>query len=406
MYPDLSYLFHDLFGTDVDNWTSIFKTFGLLLACAFVGAGWVLRAELKRHEEEGTIKPYKSTVDVNDTTTKGSLFSNALTAFILGMKVPYIVQHFAEFQADPAGVIFSSKGNILIGILAMAAVASYLYMQMQKSTPDLKTIDVYPHQRTGDILILAAVSGVAGAKLFSILENLDLFFQDPWGQIFSGSGLTIYGGLIVAFIVVYRYIKKLGIPPRVMMDIAGMAILVGYAIGRLGCHFSGDGDWGIVASEMPSWWFLPEWLWSYTYPNNVNNDGLALVNCDVETYRMAAGRYVEEKCLNGCGIRYCHELEQAVYTTPVWETILSLISFGFLWMWRRKVKVAGMLFFGYMILNGVERFFIENVRVNPKYNYFGFDLSQAQYISIAFVIVGIIGMIYLWSTRKKASEHA
>lgn len=401
MYPDLSYFFHDLFGSSPDNALSIFKTFGLLLALAFLGAGWVVRSELKRHEKEGTIAPMIKRIDVNDRGTIWSIISNALTSFILGLKLPYIFQHFAEFQADPSGVIFSSKGNWIIGAIAGIATAVYLYMAREKKTSDFQELKVFPHQKTGDILILAAVSGVAGAKLFSILENLDSFYADPIGQIFSGSGLTIYGGLIVAFIVVYTYIKKIGIPPRVMMDVAGMAILVGYAIGRMGCQLSGDGDWGIVASAVPDWWILPDWIWSYTYPNNVNNDGVLLSSCDPNVFKSAVGYTIEEKCQNACGVRYCHELSQGVYPTPIYETVISLLSFGLLWMWRKKIKIAGVIFFLYMILNGIERFFIENIRVNPKYNYFGIDLSQAQYISIGFVIVGLIGIGYLWTKHRE-----
>lgn len=304
MYPDLSYLFHDLFGSSPDNGLSVFKTFGLLLALAFLGAGWVVRSELKRYEREGTIKPMVKSIDVNDRGTIWSVISNAFTSFILGLKLPYVFQYFSEFQADPSGVIFSSKGNWLIGVVAGIATAIYLYMAREKKTSDFQNVKIYPHQKTGDILILAAVSGVAGAKLFSILENLDSFYADPLGQIFSGSGLTIYGGLIVAFIVVYTYIKKIGIPPRVMMDVAGMAILVGYAIGRMGCQLSGDGDWGIVASAVPDWWILPDWIWSYTYPNNVNNDGVLLSSCDPAVFKSAAGHTIEEKCQNACGIRY------------------------------------------------------------------------------------------------------
>ena len=50
MYPDLSYFFHDLLGTDYDNWLAIFKTFGLLLATSLVLAGYVVYRELKRLE--------------------------------------------------------------------------------------------------------------------------------------------------------------------------------------------------------------------------------------------------------------------------------------------------------------------------------------------------------------------
>ena len=52
-----------------------------------------------------------------------------------------------------------------------------------------------------------------------------------------------------------------------------LVLFLTYGIGRNGCHFSGD-DWGIVLSNQPDWWFLPDWMWSYNYPNNVINEGI------------------------------------------------------------------------------------------------------------------------------------
>jgi prolipoprotein diacylglyceryltransferase len=408
MYPDLSYLFHDLFGSAVDNWVSVFKTFGLMLATAFAACAFMLRSELKRKEEEGLILPIKNTVNSGDIGTWNETLINAVIAGILVSKVPLVFKNFESFKQDPASVIFSSNGVWILGIIVAAGILAYHYYLTTKPK-EIKSVEIteHAHERTMDIIFMAAISGVAGSKLFSILENLDSFFADPVGQLFSGSGLTIYGGVIVAFIVVYRYVKKIGIKPIYMMDIAGMGILLGYGIGRIGCQLAGDGDWGIVAAAQPEWWFLPDWLWSYNYPNNVANDGVLLANCDPEAFKATyeTGRMaIEERCQTACGIRYCHELLPKVYPTPVFETIFSLIGFGILWMLRRKIKIAGMLFFLYMIYNGIERFFIEGIRVNEKYELFGFNWSQAQYISIGFLLVGIAGVVYL-SKKKPGWEN-
>ncbi|MBK8832882.1 MAG: prolipoprotein diacylglyceryl transferase [Saprospiraceae bacterium] len=118
-----------------------------------------------------------------------------------------------------------------------------------------------PHHRIGDITILAAISGIIGARLFSIIEseeNIKAFIKDPLDQLLSGSGLAIYGGLILAFITVYWYIYRKGMKPIHVMDAVAPALIMGYGVGRLGCQFSGDGDWGIVnTAPAPGWWFLP-----------------------------------------------------------------------------------------------------------------------------------------------------
>lgn len=406
MYPDLSYLFHELFGTEPDNWTSIFKTFGLLLALAFVAAGTVLRLELVRLEREGILSPVEMKVK-SDAVTIKDVIINGLIALVLGAKVPYVINNFAEFQADPASVIFSGKGSWLIGLLIGIATAAYLYSQYKKGgAKGPEVVMVSPADKTSDIVITAGISGVVGAKLFSIFENLPAFFADPMGTFFSGQGLNVYGGVLLAFFVVLYYVRRLKIDPWRMMDIGGMGILVGYAVGRMGCQFSGDGDWGIVAAAMPEWWFLPDWLWSYDFPNNVAQSGGLIESCDPDAYRDAYQRGIseEERCATACGVRYCHQLSPGVYPTSVYETLLWLGGFAVLWMWRRKIKITGIIFFLYMIYNGITRYFIEEIRVNEKYELFGMNGSQAQYISILFVLIGIAGIIYRYSTQREKSK--
>jgi prolipoprotein diacylglyceryltransferase len=401
MYPDLSYFFHDVLGSPVDNWTSVFKSFGLMLGIAFLACAWLLKSELQRLEGLGLILPMEKVNPLKNRASLQDLALNAVVVVLMGAKFPYIYSHFADFKADPASVLFSAKGSWGIGLGIGLLYGLFLYYTEQKrdlsKEPD--RLIVYPHTKTMDIILIAALSGVVGARLFSIFENMDDFFRDPLGQLLSGSGLTVYGGLILAFISVYWYVKRNGIKPVYMMDIAGMGILLGYAIGRIGCQISGDGDWGIVAAAQPSWWFLPDWLWSYHYPNNVSNEGMTVAGCNADLISAAKGT-IEERCKVICGMRYCHQLVPGVHPTPIYETVISLVGFGLLFALRNRIKIAGMLFFMYMVYNGVERFFIEQIRVNDRYDFMGLDWSQAQYISVGFVLVGLAGVYYL--SRKKA----
>lgn len=386
MYPDLSYFLHDVFGTNYDNWTSIFKTFGLLMALAFLASALVLRLELIRKEKEGIIKPTQLILSEENKSNYTSLIINAIIGFILGFKIPLIISHFDTFKLDPAGTLFSSEGNIFIGVIIAVVFGGYSYWDYKKN-PGNKAgkVIIHPYERTGDITIIAAVSGIIGARLFSILENFDSFLADPMGQIFSGSGLTIYGGLILAFLVVYFYVKKHGIPPIHMMDMASLAIVVGYGIGRLGCHFSGDGDWGIVNEvAKPGWFILPDWMWSFNYPHNVINEGIPLENCSAN---------------------YCKQLVPGVFPTSVYEFIAMGLIFTVMWKIRKRIKIPGVLFFIYLVLQGIERFLIETIRVNPRYKFLGMELSQAQYISIAFVIIGILGIFFLYKMKTKTTVN-
>ena len=373
MYPDLSYFFHDLLGTPVDNWSSIFKTFGVFLALVFVVSFFIIRSELRRKHKEGLIPVLNIKVAASSPIKEA--FFNTIFGFIVGFKVPYIYSSFTLFKKDPASMIFSTEGNFIMGCLLASIFGMYTYL-MASNKPLSKggVIGVHPADKSGDIILIAALFGVLGSRLFSILENLDAFWADPFGQMFSGAGLTIYGGLIVAFIVVFLYVKKIGIPPVQMMDIAALALLIGYGIGRMGCQFSGDGDWGIVnESAKPDWFFFPDWVWAYDYPRNV------------------ADFHQQGVKIPDCVGNFCTHLDPPVFPTPLYEIAFAIIAFSFLWMLRRRFKTPGRLFFTYLILSSFARFWVESIRVNPRYEILGLDWSQAQWISVILFIVGIIG---------------
>ncbi|MEM1220706.1 MAG: prolipoprotein diacylglyceryl transferase family protein [Bacteroidota bacterium] len=385
MYPDLSYLFHDLFGTPYDNWTSIFKTFGILLVSAILGASFFLYLELKRKKENGTFKGEKVKTKLGEGPTTTELLLQGLLGFILGFKILHAFLNFAEFKKDAAEFIFSGQGNFLGGLVGAALFAGIRYYEKQKARldkPKIITKTLYPHDRIGEITVMAALSGVVGAKVFAIIENLPAFFADPVGQFFSGNGLAIYGGLIGGFLGVGWYLRRHQIPMIHVMDAVAPALMVGYGIGRMGCHFSGDGDWGIVAGEQPDWWFLPDWLWAYDYPNNVAKDGVPI---------------------EGCEARYCSRLDPPVYPTPVYETTMAFLIAGFLRFLSIRISAPGLLFFIYLTLNGIERFFIEKIRVNIKYDITpSLQMTQAEIIAIVFMVLGLIGCYITYRQAKKA----
>ena len=157
-----------------------------------------------------------------------------------------------------------------------------------------------------------------------------------------------------------------------MLDVGGPAMMLAYGIGRMGCHFSGDGDWGTVnLSAKPSFLsWLPDWAWAYEYPNNV----LGVV------------------------------LENPVWPTPLYEVIMAFILFAILWSIRKKVKVPGVLFSIYLIFSGIERYIIEKIRVNPDYHFLGMSFTQAEMISVFFVLIGTAGIIWFKRAEKKISQ--
>jgi prolipoprotein diacylglyceryltransferase len=104
--------------------------------------------------------------------------------------------------------------------------------------------------------------------------------------------------------------------------------------------------------------------------------------------------------IEGCLWEYCRHLSEGVYPTPIYETFFSLVIFIILWVFRKRISIAGIIFFLYVFLNGIERYFIEKIRTNPDISLFGMEATQAEYVAGLLVIIGIIGMVYLWMKRK------
>ncbi len=401
MYPDLSYLLADWFGTPADNAFSIIKMFGLLLVTAFLASAYTLQSELKRKESEGLLQAMAVRVKERQVTY-WEIISNSLLIFVLAFKLPYIVANFDEMKADPLVLIFSSKGVLPLGILFGLGCLVYMAYRKVSIEKNAKTITqiIRPHERVPDITMMAAFFGILGAKLFVILENkqsMKAFMENPIQELFSGTGLAIYGGLIVAFIAVMLYVRRFNFPPLHVMDAAAPTLILGYAVGRLGCHFSGDGDWGIVNSmTKPGWWLLPDWTWAYDYPNTVvkyinPESGNHLIEIpDCNGYRTA----------DGSRPIHCKKLAKAVFPTPIYETVLGLIMFALLWVLRKRIKIAGILFFVYCFINGLERFWIEKIRVNDKHDFLGINATQAEVVSVLLMGIGIVGSVYLWNQSR------
>ena len=201
----------------------------------------------------------------------------------------------------------------------------------------------------GSALITAGmVGGLVGAKLYFVL------FETPpamtWGEtlrsIFSGSGLTWHGGFIVAAGAAVWVIRRRRAPVLPVADALGIALALGYAIGRIGCQLAGDGDYG-VPTDLP---------WAMAYPNGV-----------VPTL-------------------------ERVHPTPVYETLVGLATFALLWSVRQRLRVPGLTFCLYLVLAGLARFMVEFIRLNPRVMW---GLTDAQLVSLVMVVGGGVGGVFL-----------
>ncbi|HEX4877130.1 MAG TPA: prolipoprotein diacylglyceryl transferase [Chitinophagaceae bacterium] len=385
MYPNLYYAFRDLFGVEW-KFLRFVNSFGFFVAIAFIIAAIVLANELRRKSKQGLFQPTEMQVMVGEPASLLDLGLNFLLGFILGYKIVALFILDSSATEDPQAFIFSSLGSWPAGIAFGLLFAGLKWWEKNKQKldkPEKRIVRIWPHDRVGELTIIALIFGLLGAKLFDIFENWADFLKHPSDYILSAKGLTFYGGLICAGLAIWWYAKRHKIGFWHLNDAFAPTMMIAYAVGRIGCQVSGDGDWGIENVKPKPFSWLPDWMWAYKYPHNVNEIGVKIQGCT--------------------DTRFCNELPVAVYPTPLYEIIVCFILFGIIWAVRKRLKVPGTLFALYLMFNGLERFFIEKIRVNTRLNIFGFQPTQAEVISTFLFLSGLAIWIVLSQQAKKAN---
>lgn len=385
MYPNLYYAFKDLMGVD---WPFLrfFNTFGFFVALAFGAAATSLSYELRRKSKQGLFRPEETTILVGKPASLQDILFNFLLGFLLGFKLLALFLLDKDQIVDPPSFIFSGEGNFPLGLLLGLFFAIMKWREKEKQKlekPEKRIIRIWPEDRVGDITLLALVFGLAGAKLFDIFENWSDFLKRPSDYLFSPAGLTMYGGLICAAIAIGVYARRHKIGFLNLSDAIAPGLMLAYGIGRLGCQFSGDGDWGVVSDLSTKPFLLPDWAWSYTYPHNVIEAGIPIPGCEGP---------------------YCNALPAGVYPTALYEAVGSILLAFVLFYLKNHIKISGILFSIYLIFNGLERFAIEKIRVNNQLDILGFHPTQAEVISSFLFLTGLALAFYLKQSHKTSVE--
>jgi phosphatidylglycerol:prolipoprotein diacylglycerol transferase len=191
-----------------------------------------------------------------------------------------------------------------------------------------------------EIVFAALIGGLVGARVYYLADNWDAVQDDLLGNIFSGEGLVWYGGALggAAGVLAWAaYRRFLGLA---LLDLVAPALALGYAVGRVGCQLSGDGDYG-TPSDLP---------WAMAYP-----DGTVPTTAEV-------------------------------HPTPVYETLAMGLVAWLLWSWRDRLR-PGLLFALYLVLAGLERFLVEFVRRNDEVLA---GLTAAQLQSVVLMVAGCV----------------
>jgi len=267
------------------------------------------------------------------------------------------------------------------GLMVAAALlisAYVLQADFDRRRGQLEKIAGYKGKRDEGFFIIgiAGLAGLAGARLYHVLESPSEFFANPWPLLLSRFGFAWFGGFLGGFIALIYLARRLRIPVLEFLDICSPAACVGYAIGRIGCLLSGDGDYGRPTS-------LP---WGMSFPNGV----------------VPTTGVWDPKSSSGVCFKYGLPENCTVHPTPLYELFIWLAIAAFLWHMGTKSlrgpKARGEIFCNYLILTGIARFLIEFIRINPR-SFLG--LSNAQAASLASIIAGAV---LLW--RIKSQFHA
>ena len=215
----------------------------------------------------------------------------------------------------------------------------------------------HPPDWAYEMVFAALIGGLIGARGYWLVTHTGGVSGDVLGSVFGGSGLIWYGGLLGGAVGVLLWAWRRGMFNLELLDICAPALAMGYAVGRIGCQISGDGDYG-KATDLP---------WGMAYPHGI-----------VPT-------------------------TEVVHPTPIYETVLMGLGAWVLWCLRDAFR-PGALFAWYLVLVGAERFLVEFVRHNDRV--LG-GLTEAQITSLVVLLAGTIWLVVLArSGGLRRAQHA
>ena len=230
-----------------------------------------------------------------------------------------------------------------------------------------------------DLVFMAVIGGIVGAKAYYVLLNFPRLIEDPAGLIFARGGLVWYGGFLLALALVVWEIRRQKLPLAATADLHAPALAIAYGVGRIGCFLVGD-DWGLP-TDSPLGMRFPDGTPPTTVTAIEQQFGVTVDPALIEQY----GQIVP------------------VHPTQLYEVVATTLVFLFLWRIRRHGHRPGWLFMLWLGLAGLQRFLVEFLRA--KDDRFLGPLTVAQVISLAILAVGVYGVVKL-RDRSEREEPA
>ena len=259
--------------------------------------------------------------------------------------------------------------------MCLAFIAAYVALAAEIKRRKLP-LDPYT------VVAYVAIAGIVGAKIWHIIDtpadrNFDFvsnaqgFFNTLLGFFYwFRGGFAWFGGFVAGITTLLLIARKYRVDLLTMLDLSSPAAAIGYAVGRIGCLTSGDGDYG-----MPT--HLP---WGMAFPNGTE----------------------PTTGINGICLRSGWPENCAVHPTPIYEFIVMMLVFWYIWRRGKRALqhplAPGVIVGEFLILSGLERFLVEFLRINPRVI---FGMSNAQFTAVLSIVAGIALLVIVRRRFRK-----
>ncbi len=327
-------------------------SYGLMLATGFMVGSYFLTLELRRR-------------NLNRNVTRS--FFVTMRWMVITLTALLVFTALLEFGSGIFSQLSQLAGRnplVLLILAVFVAVGAYI-MAQAKRTRHRSEIDL-----ATAVVLISLVYGVFGTKILFLFENFGSFLQRPFDMLISTSGLSFFGGPVLVVIVLAIMLKKEKVKFLAVADSAAPSLLIAYGIGRLGCHFAGDGCYGFPTT-------LP---WGTDYSHGVVPPSQALSHFPE----------IVKEFPNGIPDTL------PLHPTPAYEFLICALLFLVLWWIRKSIRIDGRVFMLYLVFAGTERFAVEFLRLNPRVM---LGLSGFQVFAFLMIVTGIIGWFLLGKHR-------
>ena len=231
-----------------------------------------------------------------------------------------------------------------------------------------------------DLAMIAVVLSIIGARLFYVIFEWDQY-KDNLLEILNtrNGGLAIYGGVITAIITVYVFSRVRKVSFGLLLDTAGLGLVLGQIVGRWGNFFNREAFGG------------------YT-------DNLLAMQLPVSAVRSSdITAELAEHIVEVGGVSYIQ-----VHPTFLYESLWNVGVLAFLIWYTKRKKFDGEVFLFYLLLYGIGRFWIEGLRTDQLI-FFGTGIPVSQMIAVGMVagslILMAVGRRYKSGRQKAGSQE-